>query len=460
MSARRSLASRSQPSSISTTDAAWPPPVSIRSPASTSLRHLASTQLIDDVFEMMERLFALDDEAKLLINKAASPHFRGWESVGSEFTNNRVDVREQIDMWSEWPAATPTATPGAAPIESRLLGPNPWMPDDILAGHRELTLRWMSELGRLADRILEILALGLGLERDHSSSMFGDRPMSLTKMIHYPPTPAGGAGVNAHHDTGFLTLLAPGPNAGLQVLNPTGDWIGVPTVPGTFVVNLGEMLQAITGNYFAATAHRVIATQERLSAAYFHGPSLDTALTPLRLAPTFAAAVQASERHRTTGFMASSERHGRRRRRHGQRAGGHDVRRTALELLRAQLSGQHGPASPQRQDHLTERRRRRGLQVGESHALEGGEHCETGPRHHVDHMGHRRGAASGCHCRGHARRGVLDGDAVRRIHTQKGRSRQVRIGSGLAVGDLVTGDRPDEHTLWRFREHCVGEAPP
>ncbi len=269
--------------------------------------HGIEQQLIDDVFEMMERFFALDDEAKLLIDKAASPHFRGWESVGSEFTNNRVDVREQIDMWSEWPTASPAATPGTAPIESRLLGPNPWMPDDILAGHRELTLRWMSELGRLADRILEILALGLGLGPDHFSAMFGDRPMSLTKMIHYPPTPAGGAGVNAHHDTGFLTLLAPGPTAGLQVLNPTGDWIEVPTVPGTFVVNLGEMLQAMTGNYFVATAHRVITSQERLSAGYFHGPSLDTALTPLRLAPTFPAAVQASERHRTTGFMASSE---------------------------------------------------------------------------------------------------------------------------------------------------------
>jgi hypothetical protein len=101
--------------------------------------------------------------------------------------------------------------------------------------------------------------------------------------------------------------LAPGPTAGLQVLNPIGDWIDVPTVPGTFVVNLGEMLQAMTGNYFVATAHRVIATRERLSAAYFHGPSLDTALTPLGLGPSFAAAVQASERHRTTGFMASSE---------------------------------------------------------------------------------------------------------------------------------------------------------
>lgn len=265
--------------------------------------HGIDDQLVDDVFAMMERFFALDDEQKLLIDKAASPHFRGWEAVGSEFTNNRVDTREQIDMWSEWPVAEPNV--GSA--HQRLLGPNPWMPDEVLPGHRELTLRWMADLGRLADQILDILATGLGVERGYFATMFGEQPMSLTKWIHYPPTPAGGAGVNAHHDTGFLTLLAPGPTAGLQVLNPAGDWIDVPNVPGTFVVNLGEMLQAMTGNYFVATAHRVIATQERFSAAYFHGPSLGTPLSPLDLDPSFAAAVQASERHRSSGFMASAE---------------------------------------------------------------------------------------------------------------------------------------------------------
>ncbi len=263
--------------------------------------HGLDTTLIDDVFELMRRFFELPDEDKQLIDKRRSPQFRGWESVGSEFTNNRVDVREQIDVWSEWPS-NPTLDHQPA---SRLHGPNQWMPDDLLPDHRELTMRWMRELGGLADRILGLLAIGLGLDPDHFVQLFGDRPMSLTKMIHYPPTPDGGAGVNAHHDTGFITLLAPGPTQGLQVLNPAGDWIDVPCVPGTFVVNLGEMLQAMTGNYFIATAHRVITTSERLSAAYFHGPSLDTSLTPIPMAHRFSAAVATSERHRTAGFMAS-----------------------------------------------------------------------------------------------------------------------------------------------------------
>ena len=265
--------------------------------------HGLDASVIDDVFDLMKRFFALDDGAKALIDKGRSPQFRGWETVGSEFTNNRVDVREQIDLWSEWPMAESTTD---RPV-SRLLGPNQWMPDDILPGHRDVTMRWMSELGRLADRILELLAIGLGLDSAFFSTLFGDQPMSLTKMIHYPPTPDGGAGVNAHHDTGFLTLLAPGPTAGLQVLDPRGEWVAVPSIPGTLVMNLGEMLQAMTGNYFVATPHRVVTTADRMSAAYFHGPSLDTELRPIPMNQRFLDAVSASERHRTAGFMASAE---------------------------------------------------------------------------------------------------------------------------------------------------------
>lgn len=270
--------------------------------------HGIAADVVDDVFDLMARFFALPDDDRALIDKMASPHFRGWEAVGSEYTNNRVDVREQIDVWSEYEprADRPSGRHGADAAFWRLLGPNQWMSDDVLPGHRAITLRWMDELGRLADRILSLLALGLDLAPDVFTRMFGDQPMSLTKMIHYPPTPAGGAGVNAHHDAGFLTLLAPGPTPGLQVLNPAGDWIDVPSVPGAFVVNLGEMLQGMTGNYFVATPHRVITATERFSAAYFQGPSLDTPLEPLHLDRRFVDAVANSERHRGAGYMASA----------------------------------------------------------------------------------------------------------------------------------------------------------
>jgi isopenicillin N synthase-like dioxygenase len=265
--------------------------------------HGVEQSVVDDVFDLMRRFFSLDESERALIDKRSSPHFRGWESVGSEFTNNRVDVREQIDVWSEWPLVDEDDRP----VHDRLHGPNQWMPREVLPDHREVTLRWMDALGALADRILALLAHGLGLDDHFFVELFGDRPMSLTKMIHYPPTPPGGAGVNAHHDTGFITLLAPGDVAGLEVVNPDSEWIPVPSIPEGFVVNLGEMLQSMTGNYFVATAHRVVTTRSRMSAAYFHGPSLDTRLDPIDLDPRFAEAVAASPRHSSAGFMATAE---------------------------------------------------------------------------------------------------------------------------------------------------------
>lgn len=265
--------------------------------------HGIDAAVVDGVFESMRRFFSLPEADKLRIDKRASRHFRGWEPVGAENTNNRPDMREQIDVWTEWPAR-PT---DVEPAYLRLLGPNQWMPDELAPDQKQLVRRWMAELGALADDLLRVLALGLGLDEQHFTEYFGAEPMSLTKLISYPPTPPGHAGVNAHHDTGFLTVLAAGSTPGLQVETPSGAWVDVPVVPNSFVVNLGEMLQAMTGNYFVATPHRVITSEARMSAGYFHGPSLDARLDQLPLHPRFAAAVDASPRHASAGYMAARD---------------------------------------------------------------------------------------------------------------------------------------------------------
>src|SRR4029079_11575857 len=107
------------------------------------------------------------------------------------------------------------------------------------------------------------MSRGLGLDEDHLERRFGERRSSPGQLIPHPATPPGEAGVNSHHDTGFLTLLWQHGVGGLQALNQDGAWIDVPLRDGAIVVNLGEILQAMTGNYFLATTHRVIATQER-----------------------------------------------------------------------------------------------------------------------------------------------------------------------------------------------------
>lgn len=265
--------------------------------------HGIEQQFLDDYFALVRRFFALPLETKATIEKLNSPHFRGWERIGSELTDNKVDYREQVDCSSEY---EPYA-PGAMPAYLRIDGPNQWLRDDVLPGMRAGVLGFMQRMGAIADQLMEALAIGLGVAPDTFRIRFGERPHSLTKLISYPPTPSGMAGVNSHHDAGFLTLLAQNGVGGLQAQNPDGEWIDVPPTPGTLVVNLGEMLQSMTGNYYVATTHRVITQQERLSVAYFHGPDLRALLDPLELDPSFGEAVAASPWHRRAGFMATRD---------------------------------------------------------------------------------------------------------------------------------------------------------
>jgi isopenicillin N synthase-like dioxygenase len=265
--------------------------------------HGVDRDFLERYFAAAEAFFALPDDVKATIDKRRSPHFRGWERVGSELTDHRTDHREQLDVSTEHPSHGPQAEPPYL----RLDGPNQWLDESVVPGFRSLVEQFFRRMGGVADELMAAMSRGLGLDEGHLRRLFGERPLSFVKVIRYPPTPPGEAGVNAHHDAGFLTLLVQHGVGGLQAQNPDGDWVDVPPTPGALVVNLGEMLQSMTGNYFVATTHRVITAGERLSSGYFHGPDLRASLAPLELAPRFAAAVAASTRHASAGFMATRD---------------------------------------------------------------------------------------------------------------------------------------------------------
>lgn len=269
----------------------------------TLVDHGIEQEFIDDYFAMLEAFFALPMDTKLLIDKKLSRHFRGWEAVGAELTDNRVDHREQLDLSTEHSPYDEDVLPAYL----RLDGPNQWLPDDVLPGFKALVLDYFSRMRTLAEELMRVLAVGLDLPEDTFIRFFGERPLAFAKLISYPPTPVGEAGVNGHHDAGFLTLLLQHNVGGLQAMNPAGQWIDVPPTRGAFVVNIGEMLQSMTGNYLVATTHRVITDAHRYSAAYFHGPDLRTSLLPLDIDARFTEAVAQSPRHRDAGFMAKRE---------------------------------------------------------------------------------------------------------------------------------------------------------
>lgn len=144
----------------------------------------------------------------------------------------------------------------------------------------------------LAEQLLSLLALALGKPRGYFGYMMKDS-LSTLRLLHYPPIKAAavatdteGAGDEAEHghghhhqqqqelcctphtDSGILTLLQQDATGGLEVLLPNrdeltgeelegeGEWIPAPYVPGSIVVNVGDLMARLSGGRFKATVHR------------------------------------------------------------------------------------------------------------------------------------------------------------------------------------------------------------
>lgn len=229
--------------------------------------------------------FALPDADKLAIENVNSPHFRGYTRIGGERTQGEVDWREQIDIG---PERTPVH---GGPAFNRLIGPNLW--PAAQPELREIVAQWHAALSDVARRLLRAWAEALGTEASYFDEHFGE-PSTLIKIVRYPGTdaPEPQQGVGAHKDSGVLTLLWVEPGKGGLQVERDGTWVNAPSVPGAFVVNIGELLEYATGGYLKATNHRVIspaAPDERISIPFFFNPALDKRLPLIDLPAELAA---------------------------------------------------------------------------------------------------------------------------------------------------------------------------
>jgi isopenicillin N synthase-like dioxygenase len=257
--------------------------------------HGVEAPLLRDVLDSAKHFFALPDADKLAIEMIHSPHFRGYNRVASEHTRGMPDWREQIDVGPER-VALPRAA--GSPPWARLRGPNQW--PAALPELRAVVTRWQISSMQVLTRILRAFALALGQPADALEPLYGDDPHYLIKLIRYPGRDATAAdqGVGAHKDAGLITLLLQDDRGGLQVETPRG-WIDVPPRPGTFVINIGELLELASDGFLRATMHRVVTPPsgvERLSAAFFLGARLDAVVPLLQLPPALAAHARGPER--------------------------------------------------------------------------------------------------------------------------------------------------------------------
>ncbi|MBB6255309.1 isopenicillin N synthase family dioxygenase [Nitrospirillum iridis] len=240
------------------------------------------------------RFFDLPPAAKDAIAMVNSPHFRGYTRAGAERTRGQPDWREQLDIGTE--RAALAVRPGA-PAWTRLPGPNQW--PAAQPALRDALLAWQEAATTIAIRLLRAFALALGQAADAFDPIVAETPNQHLKIIRYPGRASGdaagpdgrGQGVGAHKDSGLLTLLLQDDQGGLQVETAAG-WVDAAPIPGTFVVNAGELLELATDGYIRATVHRVVAPPagaRRTSIAFFLGARLDARVPLLALPPALKA---------------------------------------------------------------------------------------------------------------------------------------------------------------------------
>ncbi|RNE66716.1 isopenicillin N synthase family dioxygenase [Cryobacterium tepidiphilum] len=250
--------------------------------------HGVEQELIDEMLSISQRFFELPAEEKLAIENTRSPQFRGYTRMGGERTHGDVDWREQIDIGVEREAVEPG--PGVADYW-RLEGPNLW--PAALPGLEAAANEWTEKLSAVSLRLLRAWALSLGAPEDVFDDAFARSPFPSIKIVRYPGETGSEErqGVGAHRDGGVLTLLLVEPGKGGLQVEHEGEWIEAPSVPGAFVVNVGEMLELATGGYLKATLHRVVSPRvrtDRISIPFFFNPALDTVMPALQLPPELA----------------------------------------------------------------------------------------------------------------------------------------------------------------------------
>lgn len=230
--------------------------------------------------QLSRQFFAQDVATKMQIQMAKGGRaWRGYFPVGGELTSGQPDLKEGIYFGAELDATHP-AVQNDIPMHGANLFPD-------IPQFRETVLEYLAEMTQLGQTLMAVIALSLGLESSYFRDRYTHDPLILFRIFNYPGTPnlpEASWGVGEHTDYGLLTILKQDDAGGLQVKSKSG-WIEAPPIPNSFVCNIGDMLDRLTGGLYRSTPHRVKnqSGRDRLSFPFFFDPNFNAELHPIEV---------------------------------------------------------------------------------------------------------------------------------------------------------------------------------
>jgi isopenicillin N synthase-like dioxygenase len=240
--------------------------------------HNVSQELMGDMLAAAKAFFARPEERKrqIQVNKA----HRGYvpfaqTTLGRAF---KPDFKESLNFAFPFQAGDPYLADGKP-----LIGLNQWPSDDPAL--QRTAERYYAGVFDLGQKLLEGFALALDIDRNFFRELYR-HPLVRARLVHYPPQAEGPGngerdgqfGAAPHTDWGCITVLWQDNVGGLQVRNRSGQWIDAPPIDGTFVINIGDMLERWSNDLFVSTPHRVVnaSGRERYSIPVFYDPDFET----------------------------------------------------------------------------------------------------------------------------------------------------------------------------------------
>jgi isopenicillin N synthase-like dioxygenase len=242
--------------------------------------HGVRAELTDGIVEQTTRFHALpiSEKLKLATGRGQGSGFTGYLPSGaysvktSEVNDNdQPDLNEAFFMDRERAPDDPEVLAGKLFRE-----PNKW--PQHLPGFRDFLLRYWDAMEGFSQKLLPVFATALDLPPDYFDEAFRDAQCVL-RLSHFAPTRYrdNQFGLAPHTDANFFTVLPQANVEGLYIRPQGRRWIRAPRIPGSFVINAGDMLKRWTNDRFLSTQHLAINLTERhrYSTPFFYTPHID-----------------------------------------------------------------------------------------------------------------------------------------------------------------------------------------